>query len=130
MDESQRANREGNEARERIAALEAEIAALKADVKRADLQADHLNHCYEQCEIDRQAIAKERDVALMIARLTADSIAKMHEIVCMGIDKHFPRTKDQADGQPVADAGPGHAASRPGTGRQDRPDTVPSDRND
>lgn len=54
-----------------LAAAELQLAAERQDneslrrkLKSVQDEADHARHCYEQCEIDRQAIADERDAAV------------------------------------------------------------------
>lgn len=55
-----------------LAAERQDNEALRARLKTVQAGLDHATRCYEQCELDRQALARERDDAVKILRnLTA-----------------------------------------------------------
>lgn len=91
------ANRKAHEAgdairnaKAQLAAAELQLAAERQDneslrrkLKSVQADADHARHCYEQCEIDRQALADERNDArrkLEQHDLDARRVFKQHDL--------------------------------------------------
>jgi hypothetical protein len=130
IDKTVSLRRQLREAKARLAAadfpLEAERAEnerLRARLKTTQAGLDHATHCYEQCEADRQALAKERDEWRDVAESASTVTARVFAL-CRGFITDLSRLKEIAD----APSEPDPADDRPGTGCQARcPRAVPRD---